>query len=52
MNFTFTRQIDKLGRIVIPKDIREAFGIGSNDKIKISVENGRVFFEKDSAENP
>ena len=46
MNFAFTRQIDKLGRIVIPKDIREALNLTSNDKIKLVVEDEKVFFEK------
>ena len=52
MNFTVIRQIDKLGRIVIPKDIRKSLDLNLKDSIKIIVDDKRVFLEKlSSSEN-
>ena len=34
-NFVAFKKIDDLGRIVIPKDFRNFFGISANDKLKI-----------------
>ena len=33
MAITIIRQIDELGRIVIPKDLREQYGIKPGDKL-------------------
>ena len=33
------RRIDDLGRIVIPRDIRRAFGLRENDALEIYVDN-------------
>ena len=33
------RKVDELGRIVIPKEIRDKFGIKTNDRMDIYVEN-------------
>ena len=34
-----SRKVDELGRIVIPKEIRNKFDIKTNDKLDIYVEN-------------
>ena len=39
MIFTgFTRSLDDLGRVVIPKEIRRTFGIRENDTLEICVD--------------
>ena len=35
-------KIDNLGRIVIPKSIRNALGINHNDEISMTVENDKL----------
>lgn len=37
-----TRKLDKLGRIVIPKNIRREMGIEANDKLMLDYKNGVV----------
>ena len=37
-----TRKLDKLGRIVIPKNIRSEMGIEANDKLMLDYKNGVV----------
>ncbi len=51
MSFTFTtfREMDKLGRIVIPMTIRKKIGINPGDELKISVDDGIIIMSK--AEN-
>ena len=39
MNIGIIRRIDNLGRIVIPKEIRDTFRIKSSDNLEINVEN-------------
>ena len=40
-NFVFTRQMDKLGRLVIPIEMRRFFGFTEGDFVKIvPTENG------------
>ena len=34
-----TRKIDDLGRIILPKEIREALGLLENSNLKITLEN-------------
>ena len=41
-----SRPVDALGRIVIPKEIRTAFGIGEGDRLVICVEDGAILFRK------
>ncbi len=42
-----TRPVDKMGRVVIPKEIRALLNIKNNvDKFEISVEGDRVILEK------
>lgn len=40
------RRIDNLGRIVIPKEVRDVLGINANDPVEIFVENGYVLLKK------
>lgn len=40
------RRIDELGRIVIPRDIREHFKIKAGDSFDISVEDERIVLQK------
>ena len=42
------RQIDKLGRIVIPKNIRKQANFNDRDYINISCNNNVVNLEKDN----
>lgn len=40
------RNIDELGRIVIPMEIRKSMGISSSDPIEIYVENENIILRK------
>lgn len=40
------RRIDELGRIVIPKEIRDVFNIDSYDSIEIYVDNDKIILKK------
>lgn len=40
------RVIDNLGRIVIPKEIRERLNINTKDKIEIKVEDNKIILTK------
>ena len=40
------RNIDELGRIVVPKEIRQRFGIAKNDPVEIYVENDLIILRK------
>ena len=46
MTIKFIRKIDNLGRIVIPKDIREMFGFKPGDGIEISVNDMYILISK------
>ena len=37
---------DKLGRVVIPKEIREKFQLNTNNKIKIFVNKDKIYLKK------
>ncbi len=41
-----SRKIDDLGRIVLPAEIRRAFGITEGDLIEIAVEGEHVILQK------
>ena len=43
-----SRKVDELGRIVIPKEIRNKFGIKTNDMLDIYVDNDTINLIKDS----
>ena len=40
------RNVDELGRIVIPKEMRTKMGIASSDPVEIFVENDRIILTK------
>ena len=40
------RNIDELGRVVIPKEIRKNLGISNNDPIEFYVEDDRIILRK------
>ncbi len=47
MKFTgMTRHIDELGRIVVPKEIRQALNLQSGEVLKIYVEDNAIIFKK------
>jgi len=39
-------KIDNLGRVVIPKTIRDALGIKHNDEISMTVDNAKLIITK------
>lgn len=45
-NTGVSRRIDELGRIVIPKEIRNSLDINSYDLVQISVENNNIVLSK------
>lgn len=45
-----TRKIDDLGRLVIPKEIREQLEIDKNTILKIELEDNRIVISKDESE--
>lgn len=40
------RNIDELGRVVIPKEMRRNMGISSTDPFEIYVEDGKIILER------
>lgn len=40
------RPVDQLGRIVLPKELRENLGIGPRDGVEIFVENEKIILKK------
>ena len=42
-----SRKVDELGRIVIPKEIRDKFEIKANDRLDIYVDNDIINLKKD-----
>ena len=46
MIFTNFREIDKLGRIVISKDIRKHLGINPGDTLQINAEGDTIVIKK------
>lgn len=40
------RQLDKLGRIVLPIELRRSFNLEHEDYLEIYVENGRIILQK------
>jgi len=41
-----TRNIDRLGRIVVPIEFRRALGIGDHDPVEISLDANRIVVTK------
>ena len=48
-NTGIIRHIDELGRIVIPKEIRDVLKISSGDELEIYLENNRILLAKYSS---
>ncbi|WP_231868377.1 AbrB/MazE/SpoVT family DNA-binding domain-containing protein [Fictibacillus phosphorivorans] len=46
MSISVTREMDHLGRIVIPKEIRRNFGIEHNDPMEIFIDGEQVVLKK------
>ena len=46
MEVKIIRKMDKLGRIVIPNDIRKTLNLTREDEIEITIENGAVVMKK------
>ncbi len=42
------RRIDKLGRITLPKEIREKFKMREGEQIKIGENKGKIIIERDT----
>ena len=40
------RNIDELGRIVVPKEIRERLGIASGDPVEIFIDEDKIIMKK------
>lgn len=40
------RQLDELGRIVLPKELRESFNLGYKDALEIFVEDDKIILRK------
>ncbi|MGH9027280.1 MAG: AbrB/MazE/SpoVT family DNA-binding domain-containing protein [Acidimicrobiia bacterium] len=41
-----TRRVDRLGRVVLPADVRRSFGIGEGDLVDISVDGHVIVLAK------
>ena len=46
MNNTFKKRIDELGRIVIPKQIRNTFKINDFDELELFIEDDNIVIKK------
>ena len=46
LNSAFKKRIDELGRIVIPKQIRDDFNINNYDELDIFMDNGNIVIKK------
>ena len=46
MKYKIMRKIDKLGRIVIPKDVRASLSLNADDDVELLIENGVVVLRK------
>lgn len=46
MEIKIIRKIDELGRIVVPKDVRQTLSIKCGDEIEITVEDGAIILKK------
>ena len=47
LKLTEARQLDNLGRLVLPKKMREALNINDGDFLKISLENNSIVIRRD-----
>ena len=51
MEFKIVRTIDKLGRIVIPKDVRKSLGLNYGVNVEILVEDKSIIIRKADKHN-
>lgn len=49
MKFKYYREIDRLGRVVIPMDIRKSLSISAGDVLEIMADDSKITLQK--AEN-
>ncbi len=47
ISFKVIREIDKLGRVVIPSDLRKTYGLKPNDKLIIEATDIRFYIKKE-----
>ncbi len=45
-NTGMVKEIDEVGRLVLPKKVREPLGIGKGDAIRIYTEGDKIILEK------
>ena len=48
--FTFYRNIDGAGRIVIPRDLRQAMGLAAGDEVSLRITEGGILLTPIKAE--
>lgn len=46
MKTGMTRPVDSLGRIVIPKELRNSIGLNEGDRMEFFVEDDRIIIQK------
>ncbi len=46
MEVAITRKIDELGRVVLPIDLRKAMGLGVNETVSLSFEDGKIIIKR------
>jgi len=46
MKIKFSRHVDELGRIVLPKEVRDILKLSTGDTVEISVRRGKVIVGK------
>ena len=51
MAVKFVRKIDELGRIVIPKDVRNMLSLKPGERIRISVRDMQILICKEEKDN-
>lgn len=50
-NTGIVRRFDELGRIVVPKEIRDSWGIKTNDPIEIYVDEDKIILKQYTSRN-
>lgn len=46
MNFRYFREIDRLGRVVVPMDIRKSLAINAGDVLDIQADDSQIVLKK------
>ena len=47
MNFAVTKRIDRLGRILIPKELRNFYGLDENDTLRLVATDSGILLVKE-----